>query len=338
MAFKLFNPAKPGPGVSKNRPQKKRFFLFWELYFRKFGKLIQANLIYVLFSLPLVTVGLADVGLTYITRNFTREKHAFVWSDFVGTIRKNWKQALPIGLLNAVMEIVLLVDVYYYSHLNIESSVTRVIVTAVAMLLLVVFTFMRYYIPLMIVTFKLTWKQLYKNAFIFSFAAIGPNLMITLGTGVYYYFFGTTLANFLNRLLNGPDLTAEEIGAYFSMIAFFLLIYLFFFPAFRSFLIQFCIFPKVKKHMIDPYYEAHPQEDHAQKQALGIQDEVMEQKAREEAVFEDRGRTDSYLSEEEAKNLPAIPKQYSEREMRRFRDSQRRARGKSDDADEDGTI
>ena len=321
MAFKLFNPAKPGPGVSKNGPQKKRFFLFWELYFRKFGKLIQANLIYVLFSLPLVTVGLADVGLTYITRNFTREKHAFVWSDFVDTIKKNWKQALPIGLLNTLMEIVLLVDVYYYSHLNIESSVTRVVVTAIAMLLLVVFTFMRYYIPLMIVTFKLNWKQMYKNALIFAFVNVFPNLLITLFVGVFYYLVYAAL-----------------FTANYPLLAVMVLYYLFFFPAFRSFLIQFCIFPKVKKHMIDPYYEEHPQEDHAQKQALGIQDEVMEKKAREEAVFEDRGRTDSYLSEEEAKNLPAIPKQYSEREMRRFRDSQRRARNKNDDADDDGTI
>lgn len=321
MAFKLFNPAKPGPGVSKNGPQKKRFFLFWELYFRKFGKLIQANLIYVLFSLPLVTVGLADVGLTYITRNFTREKHAFVWSDFVGTIKKNWKQALPIGLLNAVMEIVLVIDVYYYSHLDIQSSVTRVIVTAIAMLLLVVFTFMRYYIPLMIVTFKLNWKQMYKNALIFAFVNVFPNLLITLFVGVFYFLVYAAL-----------------FTANYPLLAVLVFYYLFFFPAFRSFLIQFCIFPKVKKHMIDPYYEEHPQEDHAEKQALGIQDEVMEKKAREEAVFEDRGRTDSYLSEEEAKNLPAIPKQYSEREMRRFRDSQRRARNKSNDADDDGTI
>lgn len=321
MAFKFFDPSRPGPGVSKDRPQKKRFFLFWELYFRKFGKLVQANLIYVLFSLPLVTVGLADVGLTYITRNFTREKHAFVWSDFVDTIKKNWKQALPMGLLNAVMEIVLLIDVYYYSHLDIESSTSRVIVTAIAMLLFLVFTFMRYYIPLMIVTFKLTWKQIYKNALIFAFVNVLPNLLITLVAGIFYFLVYAALFT-----ANYPLLFVQ------------LAVYLLLFPAFRSFLIQFCIFPKVKKHMIDPYYAAHPQEDHQQKQALGIPDEEMEAKAREEAVFVDRGRTDSYLSEEEAKNLPAIPKQYSEREMRRFRDSQRRARGQHNDADDDGTI
>lgn len=321
---KLFNPSKPGPGVSKNAPQKKRFFLFWELYFRKFWKLMQANFIYILFSLPLVTVGLADAGLTYITRNFVREKHAFVWGDFIATIKKNWKQALPMGLLNGIFEIILLVDVYYYSHLDIESSTTRVIMTAIAMLLLLIFTFMRYYVPLMIVTFKLNWKQIYKNAFIFSFAGIFQNLLITLYTGGFYFLVIAALGN-------------DEQPINFPMLSFLLVYYVLFFPAFRSFLIQFCIFPKVKKHMIDPYYAAHPNEGHAEKQALNIPDEVNEQQAKDEAVFVDRGRTDSYLSEEEAENLPKIPKQYSEREMRRFRESQRRARGERD-ADDDGTI
>lgn len=321
MAFpKLFNPSKPGPGVSKNGPQKKRFFLFWELYFRKFWKLIQVNLIYILFSLPIVTVGLAEAGITYITRNYVREKHAFVWGDFVDTIKKNWKQALPMGLLNFVFEIVLLIDIYYYSQLDIESSATRIAMTAIAMLLFLIFTFMRYYIPLMIVTFKLSWKQIYKNALIFAFAGMLPNLLISLVVGWFYFL-----------------LVAAIYTTNFPLLALLLITYVLFFPSFRAFLVQFCIFPKVKKHMIDPYYKEHPEEDHEQRQALNIPDEYIEQKAKEEAVFVDRGRTDSYAEPEEKKeDLPPIPKQYSEREMRRFRESQRRARG--EDADDDGTI
>ena len=34
---------KEGPGVSKDAPEKKRFFLFFELYFRKFWKMIELN-------------------------------------------------------------------------------------------------------------------------------------------------------------------------------------------------------------------------------------------------------------------------------------------------------
>lgn len=320
---KLFNPTKPGPGVSKNGPKKKRFFLFWELYFRKFFKLMQVNLLYILFSLPIVTVGLAEVGTAYITRNYVREKHAFVWGDFIDTIKKNWRQALPMGFFNLLAEIVLIHNVWFYSSLEVENNLSQILMTAGAILMLVVFTFMRYYIPLMIVTFKLSWKQIYKNAAIFAFVAIFPNLLITACIVVFYYLLAACLISF-------------GAGAFFPLV-FIGIYYLLFFPAFRAFLTQFCIFPKVEKYMIEPYYRDHPNEDHDKKQALGILDEVSEQKAKEEAVFEDRGRTDSYLSESEKENLPPIPKQYTEREMRRFRDSQRRARGERD-ADDDGTI
>ena len=310
MAFpKFFNPTKEGPGVSKNAPQKKRFFLFWELYFRKFFKLIQANFLFLLFSLPVVTVGLAEVGLTYITRNYAREKHAFVWGDFVDTIKKNWKQALPIGLINLIGLGVLAFNIdFYRSH---------AIMCAVAMLMFLVFTFMRYYIPLMIITFKLSWKQLYKNALIFAFVAIFRNLLITAVLAIFYLLAAASVLS----LLQGAIIPLIVMGT----------VYLLFFPAFRAFLIQFVIFPKVQELMIDPYYRDHPNEDRAQKQALNIPDAETERLAEEEAVFVDRGRTDSYLNNEKKQDLPPMPKQYSEREMRRWGDSLLRARGEDDD-------
>ncbi len=317
---KLFDFSRPGPGVAKDGPKKKRFFLFWELYFRKFFKLIEVNLLYVLFSLPFVTVGLADAGLTYVTRNYVREKHAFIWGDFIDTIKKNWKQALPIGLLNGILEIVLLIDVYYYSHLTVDSAVTRVAMTAIAMLLLLVFSFMRYYIPLMIITFKLSWKQIYKNALIFAFVAIFQNLLISLYILAFWFLVWAAL-----------------FTANYWLLSLLLIYYILFYPAFRAFLIQFLIFPKVQKHMIDPYYAAHPDEGKKEKQALNIPDAENEEAAQEEAVFVDRGRTDSYTSETDTENLPKIPKQYSEREMRRFKAGQRRASGQPE-ADDDGTI
>ena len=330
---KLFDPTRPGPGVSKNGPPKKRFFLFWELYFRKFFKLIGANVVFVLFSLPIVTVGLAEVGLTYITRNFAREKHAFIWGDFIATIKKNWKQALPIGFINFLFELFLIYDIYYYSHLQVESSLSRILVTAIAMLLFVVFTFMRYYIPLMLITFKLTVKQLYKNALIFAFVAVWQNLLISVGIGIYYFFVGSNLLGFLNALQQKP-VDEQVMAAYFSIFLFLFIIYLLFFPAFRSFLIQFTIFPKVKKYMIDPYYKEHPGADKEQKRALNIRDEETKKEEEAEAVFEDRGRTADYSPKTKKQDLPPIPKQYSEREMRRFNAKRR----KGQDGDDDGTI
>ena len=305
--FGLFNYNKPGPGVEKGAPKKKRFFEFWSLYFRKFWKLMQANLIYVLVSLPVLSWGLAEVGLAYVTRNFTREKHAFVWSDFFTTIRKNWKQALPVGIVNLLITFLLLFDLYYYGK--------NTLMMVVMCFIFLVFTFMKFYIPLMIITFRLSWKQLYKNALIFAFVGLLPNLLITLVSSTFYIL-----------------VVGCVVSVNFPLMALLLVFYVLFFPAFRSFLIQFCIFPLVKKHMIDPYYEAHPGEDAEAKRALNIEDQQAASQPDEEAVFKDMGRTDSYLSEPERPKT-ALPKQYSEREMRKFRKSLDRARGADDDDD-----
>lgn len=54
MAKIITKETKPGPGVSKNEPEKRRFFLFFELLGAKIGKLIQLNFIYAIAVIPLL--------------------------------------------------------------------------------------------------------------------------------------------------------------------------------------------------------------------------------------------------------------------------------------------
>lgn len=266
--FGLFNYEKLGPGVDKREPQKKDFVVFFELYFRKFWKLILANLLYVLVALPVVTVGLANAGLTYITRNFARQKHAFIPEDFFDTIRKNWKQALPAGIINLLVTALLLFDMYFFFSWKQGGWMASVFL-AISACVYVIFTVMKYYLYMMMITFKLKLKQLYKNSFILVGAALGRNALISLVL-LLFYAAGVALlfANFV-------------IG---SVIVLF--VYLLLFPAFRSFLIQFTIFPVIKKYMIDPYYKEHPGEDLEQKRSLNIEDEYT-QAAEEAPVFQD---------------------------------------------------
>ncbi len=54
MAKIITKETKPGKGISKNEPEKRRFFLFFELFFGKLGKLMQVNLIYTIALTPLL--------------------------------------------------------------------------------------------------------------------------------------------------------------------------------------------------------------------------------------------------------------------------------------------
>ncbi|MGI6265383.1 MAG: DUF624 domain-containing protein, partial [Acutalibacteraceae bacterium] len=231
MGFLQPNYNKEGPGVRKDAPQKNEFARFFEIYARKFWNLIVANMLFVLTAVPVVTIGLADVGLTRITRSFSREKFAFIQEDFVESIRKNWKQGLIVGIINLLISVLLAWDIYYFYTGG--DGIGNVLMLALTMLITLLFVFMRYYIPLLIITFKLSVRQIYKDAFLLALAGMKRNLLISLVLVILY-----ALAGFLCWLNLMVGLTVM------------LLAYMTVFPAFRSFLIQFTIFPVVKKHII----------------------------------------------------------------------------------------
>ena len=164
--FGFLDTSKPGPGVSKNAPQKKRFFFFWELYARKIWKLSIANLLYVLVSLPVVTIGWAQAGLTFVTRNYVREKHVFLPSDFFDTIKKNGKQAFIIGIEELLVGAILGFDlVYAWNALMMGDSMSlgAMLFFAFSLFLAVLFLQMRYYLYLQLITFKFSIKQIWKS-------------------------------------------------------------------------------------------------------------------------------------------------------------------------------
>ncbi|MDD2362122.1 MAG: DUF624 domain-containing protein [Oscillospiraceae bacterium] len=307
--FGLFDYSKPGPGVQKDGPKKKSFVIFFEIFTRKFWKLITVNLLYVLFSLPVVTVGLANAGLAYVTRNFAREKHAFVYADFVDTIKKNWKQALIIGLINLVVTIILIFDIVFF--FNGEKEILGYVMLALILSIYLIFSFMKYYMHIMVITFKLTIKQIYKNSFIFATAGLLRNLMLFIIFGLCYALAAVIYFSF------------TPVG-----ILVILFMYIFLFPAFRMLLINYTVFPLIKKHMIDPYYKEHPDEDKEAKRALNILEDDEEDE--EERVFEDT------LPSEDEEQKTTFPRQYSEDEMRRLRHKTKRSR--NDIEDDDGTI
>ncbi len=307
--FGLFDYSKPGPGVHKNGPKKKSFVVFFEIFFRKFWKLITVNLLYVLVSLPVLTVGLANAGISYVTRNYAREKHAFIAGDFFETIKKNWKQALPVGIINLLVSIILAFDLWFFY--GSADGVFGYIMLAIIMSLTLIFTFMKYYLYFMMVTFKLSIKQLYKNSIIFAFVGMGRNFLLFIIMALLYALGAMIL------FLSLP------IG-----IAVLVFMYIFLFPAFRMLLVQFTVFPLIKKHMIDPYYKEHPGEDKEAKQALNLLDE---DDYDVERVFDDTVPTD------DEQNNTTIPRQYTKEEMSRLRRLKNRAREQNDE-DDDGTI
>ena len=121
----LGNYAKPGKGVRKDEPKKKRFFLFFELYFRKFVKLVELNLLYLLFCIPVITIGPATAAMTKITRCYTLEKPVFLFSDFWDAFKENFKQGLAVGLIQLFFLVCIAVAFVFYFRRAGQNSLYR---------------------------------------------------------------------------------------------------------------------------------------------------------------------------------------------------------------------
>ena len=259
--FGLFNYEKEGPGISKNAPKKKTFLIFFETCFRNFWKFMPINLVYSLISVPVITGGFASVGITHVARNTARDKHSFGLSDFFDTIKKNWKQALAAGIINTIVYILLIFDIFFFYN-NQENGMIYTIGLGIMMSITIIFLMMNFYLWTMMITFKFNLKQLYKNSFKFVIINIKKNL----------------LCGFCLLLAYGLYIAIAVL--FFKYIIFVLsieiLVYILTFPAFRFLLIQYFTFPCIKKVIIDPYYAEHPDEDIEKRRDLGI--EVEEEK------------------------------------------------------------
>ena len=260
---------KPGKGVSKNEPEKRGFFRFFELYFRNFWKLISAQFWCVLLSLPVLTTGLGQVGLAYVCRMAARDKHTFVTSDFFDAVKKNWKRALPLGIINCIILAVFAVDMwllYIFSTHGNMSPVMCSIVFVASMFFFTAFSFAKFYQYTLMITFDFKLKTIIKNSWLFATLGVKHNIIIGLSlSGVYIAMFWALYINYRIAL---PII---------------ILLLLFIFPSFRMFLIQFNVFPEVKKYIIDPYYQDHPDEDIEKRRELGLLDYD-----EDVSVFEDR--------------------------------------------------
>ena len=232
--FGFFDYNKPGPGVSKDEPPKHRLFLFFEVYFRKFWKLVTLNIIYFIACIPIVTIGPATAGFTYVLRNFSREEHAWTVSDFKEHMFKNFKQGFIVSVINLLIFIIWGVATYFYRQMLMEGSwIGNLFFLMLAAGL--IFIIINFYIFEMMVTFRLSIRQIYKNAFIFAMVRLPMNILMLVifalvAYGFYYYY--------LIGILLTPFIVISTLG----------------------FMVNFYVYPTIEKYMIKKVQTQDPEE------------------------------------------------------------------------------
>lgn len=251
-----------GVGIAKNAPKKTGIKLFFEIFGRKFWKLLEVNLLYSLFFLPLILswiafiqidnskisiivslslllifsiiIGPATAGMTKIMRNYSLEKNSFIFADFFKAFKDNFSKAAIVGFVDTIICISIAAGFIIYPALATQNDNSFFYVPLVLSLsVAIVVAMMNFYVFLMIIATDLSLKNLVKNSFALAF--------VELKKSIITFFISLAILLIFALLLIYVSLT-------------FLFILPFFPAAFVCLIFCFNCYPVVQKYVINPYY------------------------------------------------------------------------------------
>jgi len=203
------------PDLKNEDLKKNRFKLFFLVIQIRFWKIIQLNMLYSLFWLPagiltylqivvtaetgeppsllffallalgMIIAGPPTAGVVFVLRNWARDEHSWLLSDFKDAVKRNWKESMLIMLVNGFALTTLFVNYTFYSQMAVN-NIFFLILNYLMIALGIIFAMMNIYIFPMLITYKLNIKQIYKNAFIFTIVKLPHTFGLFIFMGVIF--------------------------------------------------------------------------------------------------------------------------------------------------------
>lgn len=127
----------------------------------------------------LALTGPFTAGLSYVTRNWARDEHAFIWSDFKDALKGNWKQALITSTITGFLPLVTYVCWMFYGQMA-QSNALLVIPQVLTLLLATMWLMGLLYIYPMMVTYQLSYRDLLRNTFLLTLGRLPGTVLIKL--------------------------------------------------------------------------------------------------------------------------------------------------------------
>lgn len=149
-----------------------------------FEQLIEWVNSFLLLAIPLYTIsGPAKAGMYYVLRNWSWGEHAQAGKDFWMEFKRSWKYGLLYNFITGV--VVYAAFFWLLNGLYAENTMTDVvkfILVGVVSLLVFLFLLMDTFVYPLMVTYKLNFRQLIKNAFLLGVSQLPKAFCCILAT------------------------------------------------------------------------------------------------------------------------------------------------------------
>lgn len=158
-------------------------------------------------------------GVAYVTRNWARDEHAFIWSDMKDAMKENWKPALGLSAITSVVPFLAYLCWQFYGGMAAENWI-MVIPQMFTVMVALTWTLAVTYAYPMLVTYKMSFGTVIKNSLLLAVGrlplSVGVRLLhcvpmvlgvlllflfnsvwVPLAVFAYYLFIGFTLSRFV---------------------------------------------------------------------------------------------------------------------------------------------
>lgn len=135
-------------------------------FFVSFSYLVDSlilGLLWLVCSLPLITIGASSTAFYYTYHKCIRQKRGYAWKTFFHSFRENFKQATIGWLILLVLAAVMIVDCFILNAIDSASSLPNLFQAILLVMLLVLAMFALYFFAY-IARFEDTLVHIFKNS------------------------------------------------------------------------------------------------------------------------------------------------------------------------------
>ena len=148
------------------------------------GEVMKALNNALLWLIPCIFItGPWTAGVSYVTRNWARDEHAFLWSDMKDAMKENWKGSLVLSGITAVLPIVIYTCWNFYAPGVEDDALMQILKTFGQMIPVMVGVMwilaLAYAYPMM-VTYKMNLRTVIRNSFILAIGRLPQNVGLRL--------------------------------------------------------------------------------------------------------------------------------------------------------------
>lgn len=185
----------------------------------RIGNLILLNFLYLIFCIPVVTIGPATAALHYVALKYAANEEDRVWAPFIHSFKQNLKQGTIVGIITTGLGVFLAFDLYYIYQMVSDGLAFDKFILVLVSLACILYLMATAYIYPLLARYDNSIKQMLRTAVILAIRHLPATICLAILSAApilmlmytpvtfmlalsFYFFIGfSTIAFFQDKLI-----------------------------------------------------------------------------------------------------------------------------------------